>query len=163
MERRKIRARMYNRLSRYRCNRLHGDLHKDVSRMEMYKNIVEDAPDMICVISPDIQSQVLYINKTARCILHAEPAQLVGSSFWNIVHPEDKMALFRALTAVSAFKSVGKVERLRCRVVTDNPGIYVSVRMTLANGMQGIVCVMCHEDPLSTVSRVSPDGRACLM
>ncbi|KAM3568911.1 hypothetical protein VYU27_008980, partial [Nannochloropsis oceanica] len=64
VERRKVRARMYNRLSRYRCSRLHGDLHKDVSRMEMYKNIVEDAPDMICVISPDIQSQVLYINKT---------------------------------------------------------------------------------------------------
>ena len=163
MERRKIRARMYNRLSRHRCNRLHSDLRSDVSRMLIYKNIVDDAPDMMCVISPDIRSQVLYINKAARCVLQTESAQLVGSSFWDIVHTEDKMALFRALTAVTTFKSAGKVERLRCRVVTNYPDVYMSVRMRLANGMQGIVCVMCHEDPLPAISIVSPDGRQCVM
>jgi PAS domain S-box-containing protein len=150
---------MYNRLSRHRRNRLHGDLRSDVNRMLIYKNIVDDAPDMMCVISPDIQSKVMYINKAARCILHTEPAQLVGSSFWDMVHTEDKMALFRAFTAVTIFKSAGKVERLGCRVVTSYPGIYVSVRVVLANGMQGIVCVMCHKDPLSTTLRESPDGR----
>ena len=154
---------MYNRLSRHRRNRLHGDLRSDVSRMLIYKNIVDDAPDMMCVISPDIRSQVLYINKTARCVLQTEPAQLMGSSFWDIVHTEDKMALFRAFTAVTIFKSAGKVERLRCRIITSYPGIYVSVRMMLANGMQGIVCVMCHEDPLPAISLVSPDGRPCVV
>ena len=162
-ERRKIRARIYNRLSRNRRYRLHDDLRSNVNRMGIYKNIVDDAPDMMCVISPDIQSQVLYINKAAQCVLQIEPAQLVGSSFWDIVHAEDKVALFRALTAVTAFKSAGKVERLRCRVVTNHPGIYASIRMTLAKGMQGIVCVMCHEDSLSAILRVSPDGRPCVM
>ncbi|GAB5037099.1 pas pac sensor hybrid histidine kinase [Nannochloropsis oceanica] len=163
VERRKIRARMYNRLSRHRRNQLHGELRSDVSRMLIYKNIIEDAPDMICVISPDIQSQVLYINKAARGVLVTGPAQLVGSSFWDIVHTEDKMALFRALTTVTFFKSAGKVERLCCLVVTNNPGVYMSVRMTLANGMQGIVCVMCNEDHLSTISRVLPDRRPSVM
>jgi len=163
VERRKIRARMYNRMSRHRRNQLHGELRSDVSRMGIYKNIVDGAPDMVCVVSPDIQSRVLYINKAARCVLHTDPAQLVGSSFWDIVHTEDKMALFRALTTVTIFKSAGKVERLRCRVVTNNPGEYVSVRMTLANGMQGIVCVMCHGDSLSAISRVLSDGRQCVI
>jgi len=151
---------MYNRMSRHRRNQLHSQLRKDVSRMGIYKNIVDDAPEMICVISPDIQSQVLYINNAARCVLHTDPAQLVGSSFWDIIHKKEKMALFRALTTITITKSAGKVERLRCRVVTNNPGIYVSVKMTLANGMQGIVCIMRHEDSNNpAILRVSPNER----
>jgi len=159
LERRKMRARMYNRLSRQRCDQLRSDLCDDVNRMGIYKNIVDDAPDMMCVISSDIQSQVLYVNKAARCVLPTEPTQLVGSSFWNIVHKDDKMAVLTALSAVTTLKSAGKVEKVRCGIVTKHPGVYMSVRMTLANGMQGIVCVMCHEDPLAAILCVSPDGR----
>jgi len=147
---------MYNRLSRHRRNHLRGDLRSEVNCMGIYKTIVDDAPDMMCIISPDMQSQVLYINKTARRLLQSELVQLVGSSFWNIVHSEDKAALFRSLTAVTTFKSVGKVERLYCRVVTY-PCIYMSVQMTLANGMQGIVCVMCDVDPLPASLRMLLD------
>ena len=157
MARRKIRAQMYSRSSRDRRGRLQGDLRSDVTRMGIYKDIIDHAPDMMCFISPDIQCQVLYINEAARSALHTEPTQLLGCSFWKIVHMEDKMALFRALIAVTIFKSAGKMERLRCRVGSDYPGIYVSVRMALANGMQGIVCVMCHDDPLPAISRVSPN------
>ncbi|GAB5036762.1 pas pac sensor hybrid histidine kinase [Nannochloropsis oceanica] len=156
--RRKTRARMYNRLSCNRRKRLHDELRTDVNRMGIYKNIIDDAPDMMCVISSDIQSQVLYVNKAARCVLPTEPTQLVGSSFWNIVHKDDKMAVLTALSAVTTLKSAGKVEKVRCGVVTKYPGVYMSVRMTLANGVQGIVCIMCHKDPL-----VSPDGRPCVM
>jgi len=162
-ERRKKRARMYNRMSRKRLYRLRGDLHNDVNRMEIYKNVVDNAPGMICVISSDIQSQVLYINKAARCVLHTEPSQLLGSSFWDIVHTEDKVALLRALIAVTTFKSGGKVEKLDSRVVTNHPGICVSVRMALVNGMQGIVCTMCHEYPLPAILRITPYGRQCVM
>ena len=163
VERRKVRARMYNRLSRRRREQLHGDLRTDVKCMRVYKDIVDDAPDVMCVISPDIQSQVLYINKAVRKVLHTEPARLVGSSFWDIVHAEDKTALFKALTAVTIFKSARKVEPVRCRILTNYPGVFVSVKMTLAYGMQGIVCVLRHEDPLPVILRVSPDGRPCVM
>jgi len=163
LERRKMRARMYNRLSRQRCDQLGRSLCDDVNRMGIYKNIIDDAPDMMCVVSSDIQGQVLYINKAARCVLDTKPAQLVGSSFWDIIHTKDKMAVFRALIAVTTLKSAGKMERVRCRVVTKYTGVYVSVRMTLANGMQGIVCVMCNEDPLPAILYGSPDGRPCVM
>ena len=163
VERRKMRARMYNRLSRRRRKQLHGDLRSDVKRMRIYKDIVDDAPDMMCIISPDIQSQVLYINKAARRVLHTEPSRLLGSSFRDIVHAEDKTAFFKALTAVTIFKSARKVEAVRCRILTNYPGVFVSVRMTLAYGMQGLVCVLRHEDPLPAILRVSPDGRPCVM
>jgi len=149
---------MYNRLSRQRRNWLCGDLRTDVSRMRIYKDIVEGAPDVVCIISPDIQSQVLYINKAARCLLQIEPAQLVGLSFWDIIHMEDKMALFGALAAVTTIKSAVNFEKLDCRVVTNHPGIYMSIRMALSKGMQGIVCVMCREDTLSAISHMPTDG-----
>lgn len=113
--------------------------------MGIYKTIIDYAQDLMCVVSPDIQCQVLYINKAARCALHSEPTQLLGSSFWNIVNTEDKMALFRALITVSIFTLSGKMERVLCRVGSDYPGIGVSIQMAMANGMEGIVCVMCNQ------------------
>lgn len=163
LERRKMRARMYNRLSRRRREVLHNDLRIDVERMRAYKDIVDDAPDVMAIISPDIQSQVLYINKAVRHVLHTEPSRLLGISFWDIVHAEDKTALFKALTAVTIFKSARKVEPVRCRILSKYPGVFVPIRMTLAYGIQGIVCVLRHEEPLPAKMCVSPDEKPRVM
>jgi hypothetical protein len=55
------------------------------------------------------------------------------------------MALFRTLITVTIFTLSGKMERIRCRVGSDYPDICVSIRMAMANGMEGIVCVMCNQ------------------
>lgn len=158
-----MRARMYNRLSRRRHEVLHTDLRADVEQMRIYKDIVDDAPDMMYIISPDIQSQVLYVNKAVRRVLHTESSQLLGASLWDMVHAEDKTALFKALTAVTIFKSSRKVEPVRCRILSNYPGVFVPVQMTLAYGMQGIICVLRHEEPVPAVWRASLDGKSRVM
>jgi len=61
--------------------------------MGIYRNIIDNALDMMCVVPFDIRSQILYINKTAQYILQTEPAQLVESNFWDIVHTEEDGAI----------------------------------------------------------------------
>lgn len=146
MERRKMRSRVYNRLSSRRREQLYTDLRSDVERMGVYRDIVDDAPDIIAIISPDVQSQVLYINNAVRCVLYFEPLGFLGSSFWDLVHTDDKTLLFKALTTVIFFKSATKVEPIRCRIQTRHPGVFVPVQMTLAYGTQGIVCILRQEE-----------------
>lgn len=147
---------MYVRLSSRHRKQLHSDLRSDVERMGVYRDIVDDAPDIIAIISPDVQSHVLYINNTVRHVLHWEPSGLLGSSFWDLVHTEDKALFFKALTTTAFFKSATKVEPVRCRIQSRQPGLFVPVQMTLAYGMQGIVCVLRHEEPLPFILPVSP-------
>ena len=105
---------MYVRLSSRRRKQLHSDLRSDVERMGVYRDIVDDAPDIIAIISPDVQSHVLYINDTVRRVLHLEPSGLLGSSFGDLVHTEDKALFFKALTTTVFFISATKVEPVRC-------------------------------------------------
>jgi PAS domain-containing protein len=123
---------MYVRLSSRRRKQLHSDLRSDVERMSVYRDIVDDAPDIIAIISPDVHSHVLYINDTVRRVLHLEPSGLLGSSFWDLVHTEDKALLFKALTSVIFFKSATKIEPVRCRIQTRQPDLFVAFQMTLA-------------------------------
>jgi len=63
VERRKARARVYSHHALKRDEAKMQSLAEDVDMMQVFRRIVEDAPDMMAVVSPDLDCSFLYANK----------------------------------------------------------------------------------------------------
>jgi PAS domain-containing protein len=105
MERRKARSRVYSQHARKRDEAKRQALAEDVDMMQVFRCIVEDAPDMMAVVSPDLDCLLLYVNEVFRRILGFVPHRLLGQPLWA-VHPEDHLALIQAMTAVALVNAV---------------------------------------------------------
>jgi PAS domain-containing protein len=78
LERRKERARMYSHIARKRQESNLRELKAEVESLTVYRLMVEEAPDMVVVLSPDIESRFLFVNSVFARVLNVTAANLLG-------------------------------------------------------------------------------------
>jgi PAS domain S-box-containing protein len=85
------------------------------SREEHFRSLIENAQDMITVLEPG--GEVRYQSPSILPMLGYTPAQSVGGSVFNLVHPDDRDRVARALhTVVASDQGPQSLElRLRAR------------------------------------------------
>lgn len=54
---------------------------------KLFREIAEDAPDIVCLHEPD--GRYMYVSPSASRILGYDPAELVGTDPYALVHPDD--------------------------------------------------------------------------
>ena len=141
VERRKARARVYSHHARKRDEAKMQALAEDVDMMQVFRRIVEDAPDMMAVVSPDLDCSLLYANEAFGRVLGFVSHRLLGRPLWALVHPEDHPALKQAMTAVILAPGRRAVSApLSCRLASTTEGKYVSAKAKMSRGTQGVVC-----------------------
>ncbi len=141
VERRKARARIYSHYSRKRDEARMEALEKDVSMMQVFQHIVEDAPDMLTVISPDLDSFILFANEAFSRVLGLNPKGLVGKSLWTLVHPKDHARMNQIVTEVILAPRKKLVSApISCNLTAAAAGTYVEVQVKMNRGSQGIIC-----------------------
>ena len=77
VERRKARARVYSNHARKRDEARKQALVEDVDMMQLFRHVVEDAPHMIAVVSPDLDCTFRYANEAFARILGFLPHRLL--------------------------------------------------------------------------------------
>lgn len=78
LERRKERARMYSHLARRRQEATVQDLKNQVESLGLYKDLIDNAPDLVLVISPDVEARILFANGASVRMLQLLPTALLG-------------------------------------------------------------------------------------
>ena len=141
VERRKAKARVYSHHARKRDEAKMQALAEDVDMMQVFRFIVEDAPVMMAVVSPDLDCSLLYANEAFGRVLGFPPSRLLGRPLWLLVHPEDQPAVKQAMTAVILAPGRKAVSApLSCRLACNTEGKYVGVEAKMSRGTQGVVC-----------------------
>ena len=141
VERRKARARVYSQHARKRDEAQKQVLAEDVGMLQIFRYIVDDAPYMVAVVSPDLDFNLLYANDAFERVLGFLAQRLFGRPLWALVHPEDHPALKEAMTAIILAPVRNAVPAsLSCRMACATVGKYVSVKAKMRRGTQGVVC-----------------------
>lgn len=144
LERRRERARMYSHMARKRQEANVQELRNQVTALMVYQEMVEDGPDVVLVISPDIDSRILFSNAASGRLLQTLPATLLGQSLWAFVHEEDKAQVMQVVGAlVMAPQMRGHI---RCRFRNLAAGApaesYLNLDVTVRAGKKGLICCL---------------------
>lgn len=142
VDRRKARGRIYTQLSQKRRKLSFKRLSEHVERMRVYQSMVEEGPDIMVTLSADVHCRILYANQAIQHILHVDSRAIVGTSFWSLVHAEDRRALAGVLSHIILTRDAQPGPMLPCRVASNHLQAFVDVGMTFNYGTQGIVCVL---------------------
>ncbi|NHC44907.1 GGDEF domain-containing protein [Motilibacter aurantiacus] len=100
----------------------------------------EDAPSAMVICTP--QGVVLEANDALSDLLGRSTGSLVGTSLFEITHPEDASA---AHAACASLNEGGSTSRLRCRLLTGHGAavrVMVNSRLVERSGTQHIVMVV---------------------
>ena len=65
---------------------------------DLFRLITENTTDNIAIVSFDLKATYLYVNPSIKTVLGYEPEDLVGKSFFDFVHPDDKKIIFKLLS-----------------------------------------------------------------
>jgi len=120
-----------------------NDVTEQRAVRERYRALIEDASDLILVVSPD--EEIKYASPSLRDIGGVEPDDIVGTNAFELVHPEDRAEFREAFDALlddpdgqfrkeyRSFDINGEVIHLEASVrnLVDNPfveGIVVNAR-----------------------------------
>ncbi len=68
-----------------------------IENEEQFRLIAENTIDNIAITSFDLKAKYLYVSPSIKSVLGYEKEDLLGKSFFNFVHPDDKKALFPVL------------------------------------------------------------------
>lgn len=137
-------------------------------RERHFRSLVIGAKDVIVLCGPDLCTT--YVSPSSEAVLGMRPADLVGRSFWDLVHPEDLVPVQEEFARVLA----GGAEEgtlLRCRITTEHG--WVDTESTIGDlrgdpGVAGVVIttrdvsertaleaqlrVMAWQDPLTELA-----------
>ncbi len=64
---------------------------------EIFQVIAENTSDNIAITSFDLKAEYLYVSPSVKHVLDYDPKDLVGKSFFDFIHPDDKKVLFPLL------------------------------------------------------------------
>jgi len=64
---------------------------------EQLRLITENTSDNIALVTFDLKAVYVYVNPSVKTLLGYEPEDLLGKSFFDFIHPNDKKALFPLL------------------------------------------------------------------
>ena len=130
------------------------DLKFRVEALSVYRLIVEEAPDMMCVLSADKEGVILYTNAAFARLLVLVPESLVGRGLWEVVHVEDTREVLAAFSTTLLSKEM--VAKTTCRLKSkpiegerERGGgmeeTYIKVGLALRKGTQGLVAIIRPE------------------
>ncbi len=122
--------------------------------MRVYQSMVEEGPDIVVTLSADVHCRILYANQAIERILHRDLKATVGTSFWGLVHTEDRDALAGVLSTLILTKAAKPGLTVPCRVASTSPHVFVQMDMNFQYGTQGIICMLRRRDPLPAFLRV---------
>lgn len=114
-----------------------------VEALLAYREVVEAAPDLILVVSPDAHATIRFANAAVARALRVEPSALLGASFLSLVHAADQSLLAQTLGAM-----VGATDlpgRARCRLRNLAAGLRVEAWLDVDVTMRfqagrGVIC-----------------------
>jgi len=99
---------------------LHEKLKVLEKTKEQFRIIAENANDNISIVSFDIKAKYLYVSPSVKHVLDYDPKDLLGKSFFDFIHPDDKKILLLLLKKYIHLK-IGKVFR------KDNPKMTTTI------------------------------------
>ncbi len=85
-------------------------------RERHFRSLVHGAKDVIVLCGKDLKAT--YVSPSSQDVLSLSPDEVVGRPLWELVHPEDLIAVRNALQAVLAGDGSGITTRLRCRITS---------------------------------------------
>lgn len=136
-------SRIYSRNTRSHAIEQKDMITSEVVRMRLFKDIIDEGPAMVLVLSADVHFRVLYSNCAFTRTLHASTPSLLGRSLWTIVHPEDKAFLVLVLSGLLlASSSASSTQIICCRIQPVFSLPYRAVEVRFVNGSQGILCFL---------------------
>lgn len=115
-----------------------GAFDEDVPRLEprppaaLFESIVEDAGEFVAVVDDDLQ--VVYASRAIRPIIGYLPAEVVGRSIIDFLHPDD---VDRAASAVSGAAVWGNPAGTTSFRVRHADGSWITIDVTAANVTDG--------------------------
>jgi PAS domain-containing protein len=112
----------------------------DLGYMRSFRVIMEEGPNMVAVVAPDLEASVLYANGAFHRALAVHPKRLLGRSLWNLLHEADHLAVRNALISVVPSKNLPP-SHVPCRVLAPRPDMCPRAQVSLAMGTQGVICV----------------------
>ncbi|MGH7846654.1 MAG: EAL domain-containing response regulator [Candidatus Binatia bacterium] len=95
-------------------DRAEAELHR---REEQYRLITENTQDLICMLDP--VGNFTYVSPSARSLLGYEAKDLIGSSCFELIHPEDRQAAAATIEQILANADRGAQEFRLCRVTGE--------------------------------------------
>jgi PAS domain S-box-containing protein len=86
-----------------------SDLEKD---NELAQLIIEKTSDNISIITFDLNAKYIYVSPSVKKILGYEPEDLLGKSFFDFIHPNDKTIIFTLLKRYisKVFKQILRID-----------------------------------------------------
>lgn len=140
MERRKSRARAYSSIARQRQEAAENEFKFDLGFMRSFRMILEEGPNMFAVVTPDLDSHILYANNAFDRVANMVPKWIVGGPLWKWIHEEDHSTFRQALVSVILTKAPPD-GHVPCRIVCTSADGYLDVQVSLAMGTQGVLCL----------------------
>lgn len=140
VERRKARAREYSNTARVRQEAAESEFKFDLGFMRSFRMMIEDAPNMFAVVTPDLEASVVYANGAFDRVANMAPKMVVGKPLWALIHEADHAAFREALVSVILTKKP-PAEHVACRLVRKPSDGFLDVQVSLAMGTQGVLCV----------------------
>ena len=140
VERRKARAREYSTIARKRQEAIDTEFKLDLGYMRSFRVIMEEGPNMVAVVAPDLDASMLYVNAAVGRALAVNPKRLLGRPLWDLVHEADHLAVRNALISV-VLSRIHPPSHVPCRVLAPRPDMYLRAQISLATGTQGVICV----------------------
>ena len=64
---------------------------------EQLRFITENTTDNIAITTFDLEAKYIYVNPSVKTVLDYDPQELIGKSFFDFIHPDDKKVLFPLL------------------------------------------------------------------
>ena len=64
---------------------------------EIFQLIAENTSDNIGITTFDLKAKYIYVSPSVKSLLDYEPEDMLGKSFFDFIHPEDKKVLFPLL------------------------------------------------------------------
>ena len=150
---------------------------KNQADLPRWKRLVELSPDLLCVT--DLEGHLTYLNPARWRLLQYSQDELLGRSFLDIVHPDDRARAEHAFESLMANRSVDDLEI--CCIAGDGTTRQVSWRMTPVREERAVYCrgreiirstraeaepranpwlfrAMMEQSPLP-IELIAPDGR----
>jgi len=92
---------------------------------ELYRAIVEQANELITVF--DHHGTIMFVNEACRSLLGLEPADVLGRSILDFVHPDERVRAGQTLHVAATFGSIPGTTHFRLR---NQAGDYESIELT---------------------------------
>jgi PAS domain-containing protein len=142
VERRKERARMYSHIARKRQESNMKELKAEMECLTVYRLIIEESPDMIAVLGPDMEGRVLFANAAFARGMEAMPGGYMGKPIWSVVHEAHRGELMQAVRNI--ILNTETTSRLTCQGKyphPDYPG-QDAIDLAMKHSPTGIICYM---------------------